>query len=205
MDPFDAREYLVDAEPTPRAVRAGEQFRLQLTVREPVSRAVVREFATVHDKRFHLFVISQDLEHYAHVHPDQQPDGSWGIDVTLPRPGYYKLYCDFLPMGGHAASDCRAARDGRVPRRPRFIRSRSRPRSRRSPSRPETCASSWSFPTPRSWLVGKEMFAFHLTDARTGTPVADIEPVPRSVGSCPPYQWGHAGGGSRASRGARSG
>lgn len=182
MDPFDAREYLVDAEPTPRAVRAGEPFRLQLTVREPVSRTVVRDFATVHDKRFHLFVISQDLEHYAHVHPDQQPDGSWGIDVTLPRPGYYKLYCDFLPMGGTPQviagplvtagfrGDLASSAAVLVPER---VLTKTAGNMRVELELPDSAL-----------MAGREeMFAFHLTDARTGTPVADIEPYLAA--------WGH--------------
>ena len=99
-DPFDAREYIVETAARPSAPVAGRPFRLRLTVREPTSRAVVRELVEVHEKRFHLFVISQDLALYQHVHPEQQPDGSHVIDVTLPRPGVYRLYSDFLPLGG---------------------------------------------------------------------------------------------------------
>jgi hypothetical protein len=29
-----------------------------------------------------------------------QADGSWAIDATLPKAGYYKLIADFLPLGG---------------------------------------------------------------------------------------------------------
>ena len=34
------------------------------------------------------------------MHPTRQPDGSYVADITLPRAGYYKLYSDFLPLGG---------------------------------------------------------------------------------------------------------
>src|SRR3954447_23016664 len=61
MDPFDAREYEVDVDTFPAAVPAGGSVGLRLTVREPRTHCVVREFATVHDKRYHLFVISADL------------------------------------------------------------------------------------------------------------------------------------------------
>jgi len=30
----------------------------------------------------------------------RQPDGTWVIDVTLPKAGYYKVLSDFLPAGG---------------------------------------------------------------------------------------------------------
>ena len=99
-DPFDAREFLVDVDPRPSAPAPGLPVRLRLTVREPVTRTVVREFVEVHEKLLHLFVIGQNLDHYDHVHPTQQRDGSFVVDVTLPRAGYYKLYSDFLPLGG---------------------------------------------------------------------------------------------------------
>ena len=97
-DPYDSREFLVDVVSTPLP-RPGSKTRLRLTAREPKTRAVVREFVTVHDKPYHLFVISQDLQHYDHVHPQQRRDGWFEIDITLPAPGFYKLYSDFLPLG----------------------------------------------------------------------------------------------------------
>jgi heavy metal-binding protein len=99
-DPFDSREFLVDVAVQPAAPHSGVPVRLRLTVREPVTRAVVRDFVEVHEKRYHLFVVSQDLEYYDHVHPVQEADGSYVVDLTLPRAGYYKLFSDFLPLGG---------------------------------------------------------------------------------------------------------
>ena len=37
---------------------------------------------------------------FQHVHPEMRPDGSWEIDVTLGRPGYYRVISDFVPTGG---------------------------------------------------------------------------------------------------------
>ena len=34
------------------------------------------------------------------MHPEQDAEGSWVIDHTLARPGYYRIYADFLPLGG---------------------------------------------------------------------------------------------------------
>jgi hypothetical protein len=49
-----------------------------------------------------LFVISRDLEHFAHIHPERHADGSFTIEHTLPKPGHYTLFADFLPLGGGA-------------------------------------------------------------------------------------------------------
>ena len=182
VDPFDAREYLVDVDTTPAAIKPGVAFMLRLTVREPVSRRVIAEFATVHEKRFHLFVISQDLEHYAHVHPEQQPDGAWTLSVTLPRPGYYRLYADFLPVGGTpqvvALPLVTAGYRGNL----------ASSAARLVPDRERTSivdSMRVSLALPEEPLVAgrEEMFAFELTDRRSGAPVRDLEPYLAA--------WGH--------------
>ena len=40
------------------------------------------------------------MEYFQHIHPEEQPDGTWTIEVTLPKAGYYKVLSDFLPSGG---------------------------------------------------------------------------------------------------------
>ena len=60
----------------------------------------ITNFEVVHEKQYHLFVISQDMAHFQHIHPALQPDGTWTIDVTLPKAGYYTVLSDFLPRGG---------------------------------------------------------------------------------------------------------
>jgi hypothetical protein len=99
-DPWNEREYLLELSVDPPAPVPGEKARFRLTVLHPESKAPVREFAVVHDKQFHMFVVSQDLEDFAHIHPEQEDDGSWTIEHTLARPGYYRVYADMLPIGG---------------------------------------------------------------------------------------------------------
>jgi hypothetical protein len=99
-DPWNEREYLVDIQTTPAAPKAGVPLRFRINILDPDSRKPVNDFAVVHDKRYHLFVVSQNLKHFAHIHPEQQSDGSWTIDHTLPEPGYYRIYSDFMPVGG---------------------------------------------------------------------------------------------------------
>ncbi len=99
-DPFDTREYTLDLATTPAAVKAGVATTMLFTVRHPGTGALVTAFEAVHEKRYHLFVVSRDMEVFEHVHPEQQPDGRWKIDLTLPKPGSYQILSDFLPTGG---------------------------------------------------------------------------------------------------------
>jgi hypothetical protein len=100
--PFDVRDYELDFRTVPRTVRAGRKAALLFKVLHPGTGEAIRNFEVVHEKRYHLFVISQDMEHFEHIHPEQRADGAWSIDVTLPKPGYYKLLSDFMPAGGTA-------------------------------------------------------------------------------------------------------
>jgi hypothetical protein len=99
-NPFDTREYLLEVSTLPPAVVPGQPFTLQLTVRHPGSGKIVRAFEEVHERRFHLFVISQDMIHFEHIHPELAADGSLTIEVTVPKAGYYRVLGDFLPTGG---------------------------------------------------------------------------------------------------------
>ena len=178
-DPLDAREYMVEMTAVPQAVRAGRPVTLRFLVRDPESRATVRRFATVHEKPFHLFVVSHDMTHYDHVHPDMQPDGSWTIDVTLPRSGYYKLLTDFLPIGGT----------------PQVV-----PRLLATAGAGELTAARASLPDdglekradgmrvalslPADGLVAgrDETLRYHVSDAVSGRPVTDLEPYLAAFG-----------------------
>jgi len=81
-------------------VRPGEKAQWRFKVFHPGTGQPVTKFESVHERQYHLFVISQDMEHFQHIHPEEQPDGTWTIDVTLPKAGYYKVLSDFLPSGG---------------------------------------------------------------------------------------------------------
>ena len=97
---FDVRDYRLDFKTIPPVVVAGQKATLLFKISHPGFDAVIQKFEVVHDRQYHLFVISQDMEYFQHIHPQQRPDGTWLIDVTLPKAGYYKVLSDFLPAGG---------------------------------------------------------------------------------------------------------
>ena len=70
-------EYEVRLATTPAVVKAAEKFRLTFFISHPKTAIPVREFNIVHEMPFHLFIVSQDLTYFAHIHPTQQPDGSF--------------------------------------------------------------------------------------------------------------------------------
>ena len=85
---------------TPARIPANEKLHLEIRVRDPKSGAAIRHFQIIHEKPIHLFIVSEDLEYFAHEHPDLGPDGVFRLDTCLPKPGTYKLLADFMPEGG---------------------------------------------------------------------------------------------------------
>jgi hypothetical protein len=98
--PFDVRDYRVEFRTEPAAVKPSQKIKMFFKFLKPDSADVVKTFIQVHTKDFHLFVISQNMDFFEHIHPEMLPDGTWTIETTLPKAGYYKVLCDFFPAGG---------------------------------------------------------------------------------------------------------
>jgi hypothetical protein len=98
--PFDVRDYDLDFRTIPALVRPQQKTTLQFRIFHPGSGEAIRKFEIVHEKPYHLFVISQDMTYFQHVHPEEAADGTWSIGITLPKAGYYKVLSDFLPTSG---------------------------------------------------------------------------------------------------------
>lgn len=174
-DPFDTREYALEFSTTPSVVKAGVPITMFFAVRHPGTDALVRSFEVVHEKRYHLFIVSRDMNVFEHIHPEQRPDGTWAITVTLPKPGYYEILSDFLPAGGSSQFIGRtlvtADFDGDL-------------ESQAAHLEPDAVSSktagsiSAHVQLEPSILVAGQYghLSFMLTDAATGTPVTDLQP-----------------------------
>jgi hypothetical protein len=49
--------------------------------------------------RFHLYIVSGDLEFFRHAHMEVQPDGTCEFETTLPGRGFYRLLGGCRPAG----------------------------------------------------------------------------------------------------------
>ena len=172
---YDVRDYRLDFRTIPPVVVAGRKATLRFKVSHPSFDATIEKFELVHDKQYHLFVISQDMEYFQHIHPEQLADGTWSIDVTLPKPGYYKVLSDFLPSGGSTqfiarplvtagyAGDLAADSAHLVP-----------DSVLKKTVNDMTAEVSFDPPQFTAGLYGH--LTFHLTDSGTGRPITDLQP-----------------------------
>ncbi len=93
-------EYQLKVTSLPRSPKVGEKAQLRFIISDPQTGARVKRFVVNHEKLFHLFIVSQDLADYQHIHPQLEADGSFVVETVLPRTGLYKLHSDFFPIGG---------------------------------------------------------------------------------------------------------
>ncbi|UAL29779.1 heavy-metal-associated domain-containing protein [Nocardioides rotundus] len=69
---------------------------LSLTVTGPDGNAVTG-FEVEHDKQLHLIVVRADGQHFAHVHPQMDAEGTWSIPWQWEAAGSYRVFADFIP------------------------------------------------------------------------------------------------------------
>lgn len=167
----------------PARPRPGAPARLRFVVSHPQTGEPVKSYVVNHEKLFHLFVVSQDMSDYQHLHPQLEPDGSFTVEASLTRPGLYNLHADFFPVGGTPQVIRRrlpSAGFGGTARRPRP--------ARLTPDAELTKTFDGLRVTLD--LGGREPQAgalvplrFRLADGLTGEPARDLEPY---LGA-----WGH--------------
>jgi len=96
----DETEYPFDLTLSPRLFHAGEKVRMAFHISDPKTSRRVSKYEIVHEKLFHMFIVSDDLKYFLHDHPVPQPDGTFLFDMIFPKPGMYRVVGDFYPTGG---------------------------------------------------------------------------------------------------------
>ena len=178
----EAADFDLRIRATPSLIRAGQPFRLVFNIHHPKSGAVVKDFHIVHEMPLHLFIVSQNLNYFAHLHPRQQGDGSFVIETAVPKAGAYLVYSDFFPVGGVpqvAYGNLMTAGyhgdlfSGRAQIKPDEVLTRELESTRFA-----------LILEPREPVAGKKLtLTYQLTDLKTGESARDLEPY---LGA-----WGH--------------
>lgn len=65
---------------------------------DPWKNNPVKKFNVVHEKLFHAFIVSEDLQVFVHDHPVWMTD-AFQYDMIFPKPGMYRVLADFYPEG----------------------------------------------------------------------------------------------------------
>jgi hypothetical protein len=146
-------------------------------VRNPKDDSVIQRFETVHERLFHLFIVSQDLDYFAHIHPNLHANGALDVDVKLPREGVYQLVGDFVPTGAAPQLVQRAivtaGYPGPLSAAPSLVADLNEQVDR------NTRAQLLMSPL----VAGREqLITLNLSDAHTRAPIGDLEPYLGATG-----------------------
>ena len=95
----DPVEFHLDVGVIPPAPSPGKAAVLQFSVHDPWKERPVGTFNAVHERLFHAFVVSEDLQFFEHAHPTFVADGLFQLPIRFPKPGMYRVLGDFYPVG----------------------------------------------------------------------------------------------------------
>ena len=173
-DPMATADYALRVTTEPRAVKAGQKTKFRIAIRHPLTGEPVTQFAEVHDKLFHFFIVSRDMTQFFHEHPVLEKDGSFTIEHVIPTAGQYMLFSDFMPVGGGpqmiASPLVTAGFDGDI--------ASSWPNLKPDTSFVKT-ANGVTVDLqidPAKLIAGEEAdVPIHFEDAKTGAPVKDLQ------------------------------
>jgi rRNA maturation protein Nop10 len=172
--PFDVRDYRLDFRTVPAVVKPGQPVTLLFKVLHPGTGEPIKKFEVVHEKLYHLFLISQDMEYFQHIHPEEQPDGTWRITVTLPKAGYYKVLSDFLPGGGASQFIARPLVTAGYAGDLAADSAHLVPDAMLTKTVSDLTATLST--DPATFAVGQYgHLTYHLTDTATGRPIVDLQ------------------------------
>ncbi len=91
-------EYPLEIFSSPDLLKPDDEVTLTFRVRDPEGQAVNR-FEIVHEKLMHVFIVSENLEFFAHEHPQPEAGGKFRLKLQLPWGGMYRLLADYYPAG----------------------------------------------------------------------------------------------------------
>ncbi|MEW6212614.1 MAG: heavy metal-binding domain-containing protein [Acidobacteriota bacterium] len=194
-------------EAIPPAPKPNEKVTLRFSVYNPRTGQRVKDFQLLHERFYHVFVVSQDMREFQHIHPRQESDGAFTVETQLPIAGSYKVYSDFYPNEGvpqviqHNLSTAGAAND-LFSAQPRLAPDAALVKAVEAVKvAPEEAFKVGVDPDvlhtqtvggmkielktePQDIIAGKPVrLLYHLTDAKTGEAVRDLLPL---LGA-----WGH--------------
>jgi hypothetical protein len=167
---------------SPKAPKPNEKIRLRFSVFNPKTQEQVKYFYMTHDKLFHLFIVSQDMSEFQHIHPALERDGSFTIETVLPVAGNYKIYSDFYPHDG--APQVLQQNITTAGYTKDLLAGQPRLRPDASLTRIVDGMKIELKLEPENIIAGQRVaLKYHLTDAGNGQPIRDLVPY---LGA-----WGH--------------
>lgn len=91
------RSYKLDVTSKLTNIKPGQPATITYNIKND-KRAILKDFATVHEKIMHFILVRKDLQNFQHIHPTfNASTGEFSVDVIFPTDGPYRMFPDFTP------------------------------------------------------------------------------------------------------------
>lgn len=161
----------VGVEATPAQPQPLQPFTITYTLKDGQGAAIEEPGLRVtHDKLMHLIVVSQDLEHFQHIHPLPEGNGRYSVPSIVTEAGKYLLFNEFVTVAGVTQIE-RDLLDTTGASPDKQAQLTANLGSTQRVGELETLLTS---PSPK--VRRRSPVAFNLDVTRDGTPVTELEP-----------------------------
>jgi hypothetical protein len=86
-------------------IKAGEEVILSFSPRVKGNESSTVILETIHEKEAHIIIVSDDLEYFMHVHPENDRNGKYSVKINLPFGGKYELFIEYKPKGSNKITE----------------------------------------------------------------------------------------------------
>ncbi len=162
--------YTLTVTPETKDVQAGKPTKLILQVIDKRTGRPLTRYQVLQEKLMHVVILRKDLRVYAHIHPEYDGKDAFSVTHTFPTDGTYNLYVEYSPpdfyenlsvaqMVVGSAGDASASLS--VDERTKIFED----------------AYKVTLTAPAEIKVNDTVdFALTLEDAKTGSPIVNLEP-----------------------------
>jgi hypothetical protein len=98
-------EYYLEFKNDLEKLKQGGMLKLSFLPKLRIDKTISVELETIHEKKMHLIIVSNDLDYFSHLHPVEDINGEYLIETNLPYGGNYKLFAEYKPGGSDKITD----------------------------------------------------------------------------------------------------
>jgi protocatechuate 3,4-dioxygenase beta subunit len=82
----------------PKNLAPKQPLNLTIEIQDQAGKPI-NKFDVFQEKLMHLIVVSNDLAHFDHLHPEYKDNGRFQVSANFPSSGEYTLFSDYKPAG----------------------------------------------------------------------------------------------------------
>ncbi|MBS9394096.1 MAG: hypothetical protein HEQ29_13430 [Dolichospermum sp. LBC05a] len=82
----------------PKSLSPNQPINLVIDIQDSTGKPV-NKFDIFQEKIMHLIVVRDDLQFFAHIHPEYKENGRFEVTANFPESGNYTLFSDYKPAG----------------------------------------------------------------------------------------------------------